>query len=236
MQWTRRWLGLGLGLVMWAAFAVGPPRQAVAETDVDGGEFRDEVIRDNSLLEAGRMEAAVQFGGIFTADRATPDGQKTSNFGTLYLNPDVAFGYMVSDRVQVRGNFGYVKLQSKNDGDLLQDTNAAQLRVQGLYHIPLRYGTAFYGGIGLGSFLGTTSRPVDEEGVEGAEYNNSTKGLVGQGLVGLLVQPGPSLTLRGGVRFDGIAAWETPEDGTGQQPISAQNFKVLGDFAVGLRF
>jgi hypothetical protein len=205
---------------------------ALAQTRVNDSGFRDSKINDDTLLKAGRIELMGQSSGLYSRDSGAGDNNTAAEFSSLYINPEVAVGYMVLDEVQVRANLGWLKIQTSSDDVDLQDFNSAMGTVQGLYHFALPYGTAIYAGAGAGYFIGSTARPGP---AEGTTVSNSTQGFVAQGLAGWLIQPGPRFLIRTGLRLDTLFSTETPEL-EGAEEISTTNIKMMGEFGVGLRF
>lgn len=225
-----RYATIGLAVLVVAAAV---PATAAAQTRVRNTGFRDNVVVDDTLLQAGRFEVGIQSAGMWTSDSGeTADGDTAVTGSSFYMNPAASFGYMILNNLQGRINLGYLMVSTSNNDLVLQDLGAFLGTVQALYHIPFRLGTALYLGAGGGYFTGTTERPgVEENSVIG----NSTSGFAGQGSIGLLLQPGPMFLVRGGVRFDALLGSETSS--VDEMPdISTTNLKLMGEFAIGLRF
>lgn len=205
---------------------------ALAQTRVENSGFRDSTIRDDTLLEKGRLELMVQSSGLYSSDSGSDENATVAESSSLYINPEVAVGYMVLDALQVRANLGYLKIQTSSGDIDLQDFNGFMGTAQGLYHVDVLYGTALYGGAGAGYFTGSTGRPGP---TEATTFSNPTSGFVVQGLAGLLIQPGPRVTIRTGLRLDALFSSETPEIDDAES-IDTTNVKMIGEFGVGLRF
>lgn len=205
---------------------------ALAQNRVEDSGFRNSTIKDDTLLQSGRMEFMAQSSGLYSSDSGAGEETTAAEFSSLYINPEVAFGYMVLDQLQVRANVGWLKIQTSSEDVDLQDFNAGMGTVQGLYHLELLYGTALYAGVGGGYFTGSTARPGP---TEDTTVSNPTSGFVGQGLAGLLIQPGPRVLIRTGLRLDALFSNETPE-AEDAEAVSSTNIKMMGEFGVGLRF
>ncbi|MGM0557594.1 MAG: hypothetical protein ACQEVA_14520 [Myxococcota bacterium] len=205
---------------------------AWAASDVEDTGFRDTTIKDDTLLEQGRFEVMVQSAGLLSRDSSDTVDGSTETFTSLYMNPEGAIGYMLLDELQLRVSLGWLRISTATSETSLQDFNAGQGTLQALYHIELPYGTAIYTGAGAGFFYGATARPGP---AENTTVSNATSGFAAQGLVGLLLQPGPRVILRTGLRVDGLFSSETLDDATGDS-ISSTNVKMMGQFGVGFRF
>lgn len=207
---------------------------ATAQTRVQNSGFRENRIVDDTLLKSGRWEVGVQSAGMWSSDSgSSDDGSVEASASTLYINPSIAGGYMILDNLQGRINAGYLSVSSTNNDVSIQNFGGFLGTGQVLYHIPFRLGTALYLGAGGGYFIGSTDRPGT---AEGSTISNPTSGFAGQGSIGLLLQPGPMLLLRGGLRFDALIASETSSDASIMPNIDSTNLKMMGEFAVGLRF
>lgn len=224
----RRLLGL---LVMMGT--LGVTTAASAQTRVRDTGFRDNVVVDDTLLQQGRIEVGIGSAGMWTRDSGeSSDGDVSASGSTFYANPAASFGYMALDALQARVNLGYLMVSTTNNDVALQNLGAFLGTAQALYHVSLRLGTALYFGLGGGYFIGSTSRPGAGENVT---ISNPTSGFAGQGSAGLLLQPGPMFLVRGGLRFDALFGSESST--VSEMPdISTTNLKLMGEFAVGMRF
>lgn len=210
------------------------PAAATAQTRVEDTGFRKNIVKDDTLLKQGRLEVALQSAGMWTKDSGeSSDGSVSASAGTFYANPAVAAGYMALDALQVRLNLGYLKLSTTNNDVTLQDFNGFLGTLGAYYHVPFQLGTALYLGAGGGYMVGSTTRP---SAIDDATFSNATSGFAGQGTLGLLVQPGPALTLRGGIRFDALIGSEKSAEPETMPDFNTTNLKLVGEFAVGLRF
>ncbi len=206
---------------------------AVAQTKVQDTGFRQNKVLDDTLLKRGRFEASVQSAGMWSRDKGTSaDGTIDASASTLYLNPAATIGYMVLDRLQARLALGYLNVSSTNNDITVQNFGGFLGTLQALFHIPLKLGTAIYIGAGGGYFIGSTDRPGS---LPSTTVSNPTSGLAGQGVLGLLLQPGPMVVLRGGLRFDALIGSESSADSL-IPDIDSTNLKLMGEFSVGLRF
>jgi hypothetical protein len=212
---------------------IGIAADAAAETRVRDNGFRDNVIVDDTLLRQGRIEIGIGSAGMWTRDSGeSSDGDVSASGSTFYANPSASFGYMALDALQGRLNLGYLSVSTTNNDVNLQNLGAFLGTLQAIYHVNLRLGTALYVGAGGGYFVGSTSRPGAGENVT---ISNPTSGFAGQGLAGLLLQPGPMFLVRGGLRFDALLGSESST--SDEMPdISTTNLKIMGEFAIGLRF
>lgn len=195
--------------------------------------FRDNKVVDDTLLKKGRFELGLQSAGMWSSDSgSSDDGSVEVSASNLYLNPAATAGYMILDNLQGRLALGYLAISTTNNDVTVQNFGGFLGTLQATYHVPLRLGTALYLGAGGGWFVGSTSRPATEPN---ASVSNPTSGFAGQGALGLLLQPGPMLLLRGGLRFDALIATETSSV-SNVPDISSTNLKMMGEFAIGLRF
>ena len=196
-------------------------------TEVTDTGFRTQELVDDTLLDRGRMELGVNLAGAFTAAGAKDDAW--AQLSRTYANPDIRLGYMLTDRVQLRGAIGYQHRSAQASGQVLERSHSVTETAQVLYHHPLPLGLAWYVGAGVGGYQGVSDRPTSESGV--LERSNAF-GAVGQGLTGLLVQPGALLTLRGGLRAEGSVGLETFQ----QSRTWVRSATLIFEFGVAARF
>lgn len=235
ITWTRGRVG-GAALLV-AVLGLAPATAAAQVTRVSGGQFRQDALEDTTLLQNGRWEVGLDLAGVFVSSSTTPTGGDTVTQTTFYANPGLYFGRMFGDRIQVRLLLSYLRILTQQSvGDMeptaLQDSHSFLGGVQGLYHVPLPLGFAFYGGLGALGLFGKTNRPT---AMPGLIASNTTVGGGGQLLLGLLSQPGPRLTMRAGLRFDALFGSEKPE-AEGMESLGSVNLQLLLEFAVSMRF
>lgn len=206
---------------------------AMAQTRVQDSGFRENRIVDDTLLKKGRFEIGLQSAGMWSSDRgSSADGAVEASASTLYLNPAAAAGYMILNNLQGRLALGWLSVSSTNNDVSVQNFGGFLGTLGATYHIPFRLGTAMYLGAGGGYFIGSTSRPGFSPS---STISNPTSGFAGQGSVGLLLQPGPMFLLRGGLRFDALIGSESSTE-SAMPDIDFTNLKMMGEFALGLRF
>jgi hypothetical protein len=216
-----------------ALFVAAAPAVSHAQAyNGTNGEFRQTEIRDDTLLRRRRVEIGVNVAGVFTLNRArASDGTMQSQM-TFYLNPGAYFGYMVTDRIQLRLLGSYLGIMTSNDGDAGQNSHSFLGGLQAFYHYPLPLGFAFYGGIGALGYYGGTRRTI----LMGTRISNRTYGGGGQVMFGLLIQPGRALTMRAGLRFDALFGAERPNDpSVGGPDQSTQNYQAMLEAAISFR-
>lgn len=210
------------------------PALASAQTSVQGGQFRQQRVVDDTLNRKGRWELGLNVAGAMSFGSSTPDGGESTSQSNLYLTASAVVGYMLLDNLELRLNLGlqYVGQSAGDDTSISSPGFVGTL--QALYQRDLVLGLAIYAGIGAGGFYG--SRTVEAGG--GLERRFTTVGGVGQALLGLLMMPGPRLILRGGIRADFLFGSESPEDDMGGAIPDTSFFttQVLFDVAIGLRF
>ena len=229
--------GLRWFLVVVVCLLMSLPAGLAAQQKVRDGTFREEEIEDNTLLEAGRMEAGIILAGSWSSDSGTAEGGETLTQTPWYGLAGAHFGYMITDNFEARLQGGVMKLATVNNDTVLQQTFAPQATAQGLYHLSFQYGTGLYMGAGLGSFFaGNTDRQTTTAGGESIVVENATNGFIAQGLLGFFAQPGPAFTIRFGPRFDFLAGKEVPSGGTNQPARTATNFKLIGMLEMSFRF
>lgn len=207
---------------------------ADAQTSVQGGQFRQQRVVDDTLNRQGRWELGLNVAGAMSFGSSTPDGGDSFSQSNLYLTTSAVVGYMLLDNLELRLALGlqYVG-QSVGDDDSISSPGFVGA-LQGLYQKDLTLGLAIYAGIGVGGFYG--SRTIDAGG--GLERRFTSVGAVGQALLGLLMMPGPRLILRGGLRADFLFGSESPEDDMGGTIPDTSFFttQILFDVSIGLRF
>lgn len=206
---------------------------ASAQTTVRSTGFREEVIEDESLLRAGRWEASLTLSGGWSYSTISLD-DRTETQNAVYVTPALVVGTMLTDALEVRLALGALYLRTGAGSEsLAQDQVSGLASVQGLYHVPLVLGMALYGGIGLGGYYGVADRPVG-----GAIRHRFVHGgFLGQAMVGLLVQPGSSMFLRGGLRTDFLVGSESAEDPTVRSGSAFSfNFLLNAELVIGFRF
>lgn len=223
---NRNRFSIVLGLLL----VFGAPRLAHGQAQVTGGEFRRTVIQDDTLLRAGRYEFGVNLAFLYANNQITAAAGAPNAQSTLVINPGLYAGFMVWRLLQLRAVASYLGLVSGLPGDsATQNTHAGQFALHAIGHFPLRGGYAVYAGIGPAGYYGITSRIV----MAPLRVNNTTFGGGGQVFAGLLMQPGPRLNFRVGVRFDALFGVERGSAGTSDQ--STQNYQGLAEFAVSIR-
>lgn len=175
-----------------------------------------------------------------------PEGISSSQL-TRHVNILIDFGYMVTDEFEVRIE-GLVRNIHVEVGDVVfQNLWAWGGGLQALYHVNLMFGVAGYVGLGGGFFYGDTERPFQGiEGQEGTDDEDLTQDLevsiptyvgVGQLFAGLLMQPGPRWTMRGGLRFETLFGFERPNDERlGYDEQDWIDLVVMAELAMGVRF
>lgn len=221
-----RALGLSAAVLVFAS-------TVSAQTRVVGDDFRTQVVRDETLLEAGRISAFVSATGGWAYGSVSPDSGGSTSQNTVFSLPSIGAGYMITDALQVRLSVNGIFIYSGIDGAQSQALYGVGGTVQGLYHIPIVHGMALYAGLGLGGFYSTRSAPAGS----GLEVRINGGGFQGQVPIGLLVQPGASLFLRGGIRFDVLVGTESPSSSAGGvSGGSFLNFLTNAELSVGFRF
>ena len=205
------------------------PATTSAQTSVRGGQFRRQQIDDDTLNRAGRLEFGVNLAGGMSFGTATV-GDRTESLRNIYVAPGLVAGYMATDNFEVRLLLGG-QVTNQTVGDTtLNDTWAFNGVLQGLYQRDLILGLAWYAGIGVGGFYGSRFKP-DQAGIERRHTN---LGGVGQLLGGLLLQPGPRLILRGGVRADFLFGSESLADGSAES-TGFFTSQIYFDLGIGVR-
>jgi hypothetical protein len=225
-----RLLTFAMGLLL----SLGAVGTACAQTTVRSTGFRDEEIVDDTLLRAGRWEASLTLsGGWSYASIAVDDHTESQN--AVYVTPALALGYMLTDALELRVALGALYLRTDSaSGTLSQDHVSGLGALQALYHVPIVLGMALYGGVGAGGYYGVADRPA-AGGVSRNRFVNG--GFLGQGMVGLLVQPGSLLFLRGGLRADFLVGSESAEDPAVRAGSAfAFDFLLNAELVIGLRF
>ncbi|MGE0784410.1 MAG: hypothetical protein AB7S26_01890 [Sandaracinaceae bacterium] len=224
---TRIRSALVLGALLWVA------SPAAAQTRVSGTDFRTRQVVDDTLLQAGRFSLFLSATGGWAYGSTSPDNGAGHSQNTIFSLPSIGAGLMLTDALQLRLAVNGIIIHSGIDGSQSQETYGVGATVQGLYHFPIVHGMAFYGGIGLGGFYSTRTEPIP-----GAlEVRLSGGGFQGQVPIGLLVQPGSSLFLRGGLRLDVLVGVESPAStAVGVSGGTFVNVLTNAELSVGFRF
>jgi hypothetical protein len=205
-----------------------------AQTSYQSTGFRHSHVVDETFLSAGRVEIGFTAAGMWAHTSLDAEGGGTLSQNTLYLAPGLVGGIMVADWFEVRALVELKYIGTSIDGETNQDTLAGAVAAQGLFHYDLGLGLAFYGGIGLGGYYGHRNEP---SGTVGVNYGFTTYGGLTQALLGLLVQPGAHLMMRGGLRLDFLFGSESPDNsGLGLSSAFAMNTIVLAELSLGWRF
>lgn len=216
-------------ILAWLSFVPS----ASAQTRVSGGDFRVREVRDESLLRAGRFSVFVSATGGWAYGSTSSESGADRSQNTVFSLPSLGAGYMITDALQVRLSVNGILIFSGVDGAESQETYGVGATVQGLYHFELVHGMAFYAGLGAGGFYSTRA----EDAGGGLEVRLSGGGFQAQLPFGLLVQPGASLFLRGGIRFDFLVGSESPQASVpGVDGGAFLNFLTNAELSVGLRF
>jgi hypothetical protein len=203
-------------------------------TQYSGTSFRQAQVVDDTLLRAGRVELGVALAGMWNHSSVTPTGMATVSQNTIYAAPGIVGGYMVLDWLEVRGLLEFQYVGTSIDGRATQDTLAGAAAVQGLAQMDFGLGIGGYGGLGLGGYFGHRNDPSPTPGVS---YGFTSYGGLGQVLVGLLVQPGAHLMMRGGLRLDLLFGSESPDNGTlGLTGRFAFNANLMAELTIAWRF
>jgi hypothetical protein len=219
--------------VLAVVFAAGFPAAAIAQTTtVSGGQFRNRQVVDQSLLHRGRMEIALSLAGAMSFGSVTPEGGTTSSQSSIYVTPAVVGGYMLTDNIELRLSLGAQLVSQTVNDQKVQSTTSFVGALQGLYQRDLVLGLAWYAGVGAGGFYG--NRDVLASAMTRLRYTNV--GGLGQVLLGLLMQPGPTVLLRGGVRADFLFGSDSPEDAMLAAKTSFFNTQIVFELSLGWRF
>lgn len=198
---------------------------------VQGGDFRNRTVQDETLNRASRFELGLNLAGSLSFGTVTPDGGASRNQTNVYFSPALVGGYMITDNFELRIALGMQYVGQDVDGTEAITNLAGTAALQGLYQHDLMLGIALYGGVGLGGFYGSRT----EEIPGGLERRFDSAGGIGQLMAGLLMMPGPMVLFRGGLRADFIFGWDTPSDGVGPG-ASFFTTQILFEVAIGLRF
>lgn len=206
---------------------------AAAQTRVSGSDFRTRTMRDETLLRAGRFSGFVSATGGWAYGYVSPDVGDGRSQNTVFSLPSIGVGYMITDALQLRFAINGVFLFAGIDGAQSQETYGVGGAAQVLYHVPIVHGMALYVGVGAGGFYSYRTEPVGG----GLNVAVTGGGFQGQLPFGLLVQPGASLFLRGGLRLDFLYGVESPSaGGMGVSGGSFLNFLTNAELSVGFRF
>ncbi|MFK7989976.1 MAG: hypothetical protein AB8I08_28410 [Sandaracinaceae bacterium] len=214
-------------LLLLACAAAAP---ASAQTRVDGTRFRERTVRDDTLLEAGRFSLFVGATGGWAYGSVSSDVASRSQ-NTVFSLPSIGVGYMLTDALQLRAAVNGIVIFSGIDGAQAQETYGVGGTLQGLYHLAIVHGMAFYAGLGVGGYYSTRFEPT----ALGMSARVSGGGFHAQLPFGLLVQPGASLFIRGGVRLDFLVGQESSEV-AGVASATNLNFLTNAELSVGFRF
>jgi hypothetical protein len=208
---------------------------AYAQTRVSGNDFRTREVRDETLLNKGRFSLFLSATGGWAYGLATPDGAiEGGSQNTIFSLPSIGAGYMLTDALQMRLSINGIFVYSEVGGIQTQGTYGFGGTIQALYHIAIVHGMALYLGVGAGGYYSSRSQLVPMSG--GLTNTLSGYGFHGQLPLGLLVQPGSSLFLRGGIRLDMLAGSESPAvEGMGAIGGSTLNFFSNAELALGFR-
>ncbi|MBN1945996.1 MAG: hypothetical protein JW797_09990 [Bradymonadales bacterium] len=210
------------------------------ESQAEEGAMSQDVQWGDSLLRKGRFELGFIFGGAVSSNSITSKpiegGEVSSSQILSFVNILAEVGYMVIDLVEVRLEFGLRNIHNEVGDVTHQNTWALSGALQGLYHRSLWSAGAWYGGVGLGGFYGWTNRPyMTPDNVE-LEADINTSGFLTELFTGLLMQPGKTWVLRGGLRFEAIFGFERPESETlGYPDQDTTNLVVMMEASVGWR-
>jgi len=205
---------------------------AAAQTRVSGTDFRTHRARDATLLQAGRATFFISATGGWSYASTSPESGPSRTQNTVFSLPSLGGGYMVTDQIQIRISVNGIFLLADVDGANAQETYGVGGALQALYHLELVQGMALYAGLGAGGFY--TSRHVPVGG--GLDVGVTGGGFQGQVPIGLLVQPGASLFLRGGIRLDVLVGTESANaPGAGITSLSILDVLTNAELAIGFR-
>lgn len=180
----------------------------------------------HDLLRRGKLELGASAGISYWASRSTSDNGDLFRVSRAYVNPNVVFGGMLSDRVQLRLAVGYQYTNARFREEFTDYNHAATESLQVLWYAPMPLHMAFFVGGGLGGFQGGSYRPA---GVDDLYQWIPTVGIVGQGYLGLLAQPGSGIVLRGNLRAELGAGWDDYRNAaTRARSLSGQVVLELG--------
>jgi hypothetical protein len=207
-------------VVMWIGLSSAP---AIAQTRLVNSEFRESTVVDESLLRAGRIELG------FTAAGAWAFNDTGTAQHTAYVAPALVGGYMATDWLEVRLTLGGLYVGSGIGEEESQDDFSGTLTVQALAQADFGLGVGGYFGLGLGGYYGFANRPADG----GVRLRSDHAGGVGQALIGVFLQPGAALMMRGGARLDLLYGAEWPENGGATR--SAFNAALMAELGISWR-
>lgn len=216
-----------------ASAALAAPATTHAQTRVSGSDFRTRTVRDETLLQSGRFSLFVGATGGWAFGSVMPDNADSRSQNTVFSIPSLGAGYMITDALQVRLSVNGLFIYAGIDGARSQETYGVGATVQGIYHVPIVHGMALYVGVGAGGFYSYRTEPAGA----GLSVALSGGGFQAQLPFGLLIQPGSSLFLRGGIRLDFLYGVESPSTAmAGVAGGSFINLLTNAELSVGFRF
>jgi len=216
-----------------ACAALSVPAAASAQTRVTGSDFRTRTVRDETLLQSGRVSLFLGATGGWAFGSVMPDNADSRAQNTVFSIPSLGVGYMLTDALQLRVAVNGVFIYAGVDGAQSQETYGVGGTLQALYHVPIVHGMALYVGVGAGGFYSTRTEPAGA----GLSVRLSGGGFQAQLPFGLLIQPGSSLFLRGGIRLDFLYGIESPSTAMAGVPGgSFINLLTNAELSVGFRF
>lgn len=232
---SSRYATLALALpVVFAAAMLAAPSTLRAQADEPGGTdtaTSTPDVESDPLLRQGEFEIGGDLALLWSVDTNSPENRSRVTNRSYYGDVGAHLGYMVQDKLEGRLHVGWLRIDSANRQETLQRTDAVVLALQMLFHGPINDQLALFVGPGLGGYLGQTHRDVDVGG-KSLDAQNATNGLLGQLLTGVLIELGPYVAVRTGLRLDGLLGREIPSEGTDLQRRNTQNVKLLGIFEV----
>ena len=231
MDWS---VGMGRTMHVRVAVLVAVTIAVCLTSSIAGAQdFRENRVRDTSLLEAGRMELGLNLAGAISFGSVSPDGGESVSQTNVYVAPSLIGGYMVTDNIEVRLALGGQYIRQSQADTVANDNWALTGALQGLYQADLFLGLGLYGGLGIGGFWGQGSQALDDG--TGLQVGLTNTGVLGQLLAGLLMQPGPHLLLRGGLRVDLLYGFESPQVVGVGVDSSFFTTQILFEVAIGWR-
>jgi len=231
---VRLWI-VAVGASLFAGLVV--PSTLFAQSDApdtrneEPASDTDVEVEPDPLLEQGSFEIGGDLALLWSVDTNVPEDDDRVTNRSYYGDIGAHVGYMFQDKLEGRLHAGWLRIDSGIRQDTLQRTDALVLAFQMMFYGPIDDQLALFVGPGVGGYLGQTNRDV-EVGGESLDAQNATNGLLGQLLTGVLIELGPYVAIRTGLRLDGLVGRELPSEGTDLQRRNTQNVKLLGIFEV----
>lgn len=179
------------------------------------------------LTSKGRGNIGFNSSLSFTSATNELEGGDTASNSTLFLLAAPKFGYFLANRIELAVQAGILMRRLQRGEDSSSTESAGLLDVGVNFNIPLNQHIALVPGLGLGGYLGGSSRPTtvvnDQDEVQTVNESTSTLGLDLYGQLNLSYRASRKTTLIAGLNLHYLYGTERAESSEEALRVSTLN-------------